>query len=388
VASDEFPVDRERKDDLGRSIMNKRYSWLAVLMLAAFLGGCGSKGSNSAGASSNPPPAAIEERKVEVIEVVPRSISYTVSAVGSLKTLEDVTISPKKAGIIEKIFVKEGDRVKKGQILVQLDNVDARLQLDMSEARVKEAEASLEANRTTLARYQRLFETKVIPQQTYDDLHLKVKLDDARLTLAMAELNLAKQNLLDHQIVSPIEGVVNVKIAALGEHVNVAPKDEILKIVQMDPLEIEFYVPENLAGVIHIGSKIQFSVKAFSEEKFSAVLRFISPTADPNTRNVKMKALVQNPNYRLKPGFFAEVSVRTGENPAALIIPESALFSQEGKFFIFTVLDRVAKRKEVTTGVRFEGKVEILKGLQKEEWVVTAGHEQLSDGMKVATSKH
>ena len=169
---------------------------------------------------------------------------------------------------------------------------------------------------------------------------------------------------------------------------NVAPKDEILKIVQMDPLELEFYVPENLAGAIHLGSKIQFTVKAFSEEKFSAILRFISPTADPATRNVKMKALVQNPNYRLKPGFFAEVSLQTGGNPAALIIPESALFSQEGKFFTFAVQDGMANRKEVETGVRFEGKVEILKGIQKEEWVVTAGHEQLSDGMKVATSKH
>ena len=93
--------------------MNKRYSWLAVLMLAAFLGGCGSKGSNSAGASSNPPPAAIEERKVEVIEVVPRSISYTVSAVGSLKTLEDVTISPKRQGSLRRFLSKKGTGSKR-----------------------------------------------------------------------------------------------------------------------------------------------------------------------------------------------------------------------------------------------------------------------------------
>lgn len=366
--------------------MNKRYSWLVVLWVGAVLWGCGSKESAPPGASSNPSSTQSEERKVEVAEVIPRSISYTVSAVGSLKTLEDITISPKKAGIIQKIFIKEGDRVKKGQILVQLDDVDARLQVEMSEARVKEAEASLETDRTTLSRYQKLWETKVIPQQTYDDLRLKVKLDEARLALAKAELNLAKQNLLDHQIVSPIDGVMNLKIAALGEHVNVAPKDEILKIVQMDPLELEFYVPENLAGVIHIGSKIQFIVKAFSEEKFFAILRFISPTADPATRNVKMKALVQNPNYRLKPGFFTEVSIQTGSNPSALIIPESALFSQEGKFFTYIVQDGNAKRKEVETGVRFEGKVEILKGIQKGEWVVTAGHEQLSHGMKVKIS--
>ena len=361
--------------------LGKQCQWGLLIIL--LLWGCGSKGSDPLKVTSNPSPSISEERKVEVAEVIPKSIFYKISAVGSLKAPEDVTISPKKAGIINQIFAKEGDRVKKGQILVQLDDVDARLQIEMSEARMKEAEASLETNRTTLARYQKLWETKVIPQQTYDDLTLKVKLDEARLALVKAELNLAKQNLLDHQIVSPIDGVMNLKIAALGEHVNVAPKDEILKIVQMNPLELEFYIPENLAGTIHLGSKIQFTVKAFSEEKFFALIRFISSTADPATRNVKMKALVQNPNYRLKPGFFAEVSIQTGSNPSALIIPESALFSQEGKFFTYAVQDGTARRKEVETGIRFEGKVEILKGIQKGEWVVITGHEQLSEGMKV-----
>ena len=364
----------------------RQYCWLTGLLIALLLWACGPKASDPQKVASNPSPTVSEEKKVEVTEVVPKPISYTVSAVGSLKSLEDVTISSKKSGFIEKILVKEGDRIKKGQILVQLDDVDARLQVDMSEAKVKEAEVSLETDRSTLTRYQRLLDSKVIPQQTFDDLNLKVKLDEVRLTMAKTELNMARQSLSDHRILSPIEGIVHLKVAALGEHVNVAPKDEILKIVQMDPLEIEFYVPESLAGVIHMGSKIQFFVKAFSEERFFAVIRFISPAADPATRNVKMKATVQNPSYRLKPGFFAEVSIQTGGNPAALIIPESALFSQEGKFFVYTVGDGVAKRKEVATGVRFEGKVEILKGIQKEERVVTSGHEQLSDGMKVAAS--
>jgi membrane fusion protein (multidrug efflux system) len=375
--------EKRKIDALGRSIMNKRYSWLVILLLVVATWGCGSRGFDPPKVTSNPSPSISEERKVEVVEVIPQAIFYKISAVGSLKAPEDVTISPKKAGIIQKIFAKEGDRVKKGQILVQLDDVDARLQVERAEANVQQAEASLETNRVTLIRYQRLLDSKVIPQQTYDDLTLKVKLDEARLALARAELNLAKQNLLDHQIVSPIDGIMNLKIAALGEHVNVAPKDEILKIVQMDPLELEFYIPENLAGTIHPGNKIQFTVKAFSEEKFFALIRFISSTADPATRNVKMKALVQNPNYRLKPGFFAEVSIQTGSNPSALIIPESALFSQEGKFFTYTVQDGTAKRREIDTGIRFEGKVEILKGIQKGEWVVTTGHEQLSDGVKV-----
>jgi membrane fusion protein (multidrug efflux system) len=363
--------------------MNKKHARLAALLLCAVLWGCGSKDSHPPKASSNPSPAPSEERKVEVTEVQTRPMSYTVSAVGSLKTLEDVTISPKKAGIINQILVKEGDRVKKGQILVQLDDVDARLQVERAEAGVKQAEAAVETNQNIIPRYRKLYESQVIPQQTLDELVLKVKVDEARLDLAKAELNLARQNLLDHRIVSPIEGVVNLKIASLGEHVNVAPKDEILKIVQMDPLEIEFHVPENLAGKIHRGSNIEFTVNAFSEEKFPARLRFISPTADPATRNVRMKALVQNPTYRLKPGFFAEVSVKTGGNPAALVIPESALFSQEGKFFVYTVQDGRARRKEVATGVRFQGKVEIPKGIQKGDWVVTSGHEQLSDGVKV-----
>jgi membrane fusion protein (multidrug efflux system) len=214
-----------------------------------------------------------------------------------------------------------------------------------------------------------------------------VQLDEARLALAKVELNMAKQNHLDHRIVSPLDGVINLKIASLGEHVNVAPKDEILKIVQMDPLELEFYVPENWVGNIHLGTKIQFTVKAFSEEKFLGVLQFISPTADPSTRNVKMKALVQNSHYRLKPGYFAEVTLQTGINPKALVIPESALFSQEGKFFAFVAQDGIAHLREVEPGLRFEGKVEILKGIQKGERVVTSGQEQLSDGMKVKVTE-
>ncbi len=349
-----------------------------------FLGGCSSKGSNSPG-PSNPSPSS-EEKVVSVVEVLPHPASYTITAVGSLRTPEQVTISPKKAGIIAKILVKEGDRVQKGQVLVELDDVDARLQLERAEARVREAEASLETNRNTLARYQRLLETKVIPQQTYDEIQLKVKLDEARLELARAELNLARQNLADHRIVSPIDGMVNLKIAALGEHVNVAPKDEILKIVQMDPLELEFQVPESWIRKIHVGSKVRFSVKAYPEENFFATLHFISPTVDASTRNIRMKALVRNPSYRLKPGFFAEVSIPAGQNPNALLIPESALFSEEGKIFLFVVQDGIALKREVEIGMRMEGKVEITKGLKKGETVVVAGQEQLRDGMKVSFS--
>jgi len=358
----------------------KRFVIIGLLM--AFLGGCGSKESGSL-ETSKPQNAVLEERQVEAIEVIPKSISYTLSAVGSLKTPENVIISTKKGGIIDKMLVREGDRVKKGQVLVQLDDVDARLQVEKGEAKVQEVEASLENSRTTISRYEKLLASKVIPQQTYDDLILKVKVDEARLTLAKTELNLARQNLLDHKIVSPIEGVINLKIASLGEYVNVAPKDEILTIVQMDPLDLEFFVPENWAGKIRLGSKVQFTVKAFSHEIFSAALQFISPTADSSTRNVKMKAAVPNPNHRLKPGFFVEVSLQTGGNPNALVIPESALFSQEGKFFTFLVQDGIARRKEVETGQRFEGQVEIVKGIQKGERVVTAGHEQLTEGMKV-----
>jgi len=363
-----------------------KWYWPVVLSLVAILWGCGSKESGSIETPSKSRVPVSEERLVETVTVIPRSISYTLSAVGSLRSPEEVTISPKKAGIIEKIFVKEGDRVKKGQVLVQLDDIDAKLQVERAEARVKEGEASLETNRTTLSRYQKLLESKVIPQQTYDDLNLKVKLDEARLALAKTELNLARQNLLDHRIASPIEGIISLKIASLGEHVNVAPKDEILKIVQMDPLELEFYIPENWAGKIRLGDKIQFAVKAFSEERFSGLLQFISPTADPSTRNIRMKAVVRNPHYRLKPGFFAEVSVQTGGNPNAIVIPESALFSQEGKFFAFVVQGGIVHRREVETGLRLEGKVEILKGIQKGEQVVIAGHEQLSEGMKVRIS--
>lgn len=354
-----------------------------LVLLIAILGGCGSKESASIEKPSTAPPQLSEEFPVEVVEVVPKVISFNLSAVGSLKTPEHVTISPKRAGIISKIFVREGDQVKKGQLLVQLDDVDSRLQFERAEAGVRAAEASLETDLNSLGRFQKLLESKVIPQQTYDDIRLKVKLDEARLAVSKAELNLASQNLLDHKIVSPIEGIVNLKIASLGEHVNVAPKDEILTLVQMDPLELEFYLPENWAGKIRIGDRVHFTVKTFSEETFSAILRFISPTADPSTRNVRMKASVPNIHHRLKPGFFAEVMIQADTHSNALVIPESALFNQEGKPFAFVVQNKTAHRREVETGQRLKGEVEILKGIQRGDQVVTTGHEQLGEGMRV-----
>ena len=362
--------------------MRFRSAWLLGIFLMLVLWGCGPKESEKPEAET-PKNQASEERNVEVVEVVPTALSYGLTAVGGLRSPEEVTISPKKSGIIEKILVKEGDRVSKGQLIVQLDDVDAGLQLEMAEARVKEAETSLEADRTTFSRYQKLLESNAVARQTYDELNMRVHLDEARLALAKSELSLARQNLLDRHIASPISGIVSLKIASLGEHVNVAPKDEILRIVQMDPLELEFYVPENWAGKIRLGSMVQFTVKAFSDETFRGTLEFISPTADPSTRNVKMKAHVRNPQNRLKPGFFAEVNLQTGVNPNALLVPESALLSQEGKCFAFVVQDGTALKREVETGIRRDGKVEVLKGFQKGERVVTAGHEQLAEGMRV-----
>lgn len=370
----------------------KRLLIIGVMGVSLALSACGSRepakleSLPEAQATPQAQTTGVEEAHVEGIQVNPQTVTYTLSAIGSLQTPEHVTISPKKAGIIEKIFVREGDRVGKGQVLVQLNDVDVRLQVEMAEAKVQEAEANLEASRTLFDRYQKLLESKVVPQQLYEDVALKLRLSEVRLALAKSERDLAKQSLSDHRILSPVEGVVNVKIASLGEHVNVAPKDEIVTLVQMNPLELEFFVPESWVGKIQPGTRIQFTVKAFSEEKFAAVLQFVSPTADPATRNVKMKAVVQNPGYRLKPGFFAEVSVQTGSNPNALMIPESALFSQEGKFFLFVAQDGAVHRKEVETGLRFEGKAEIVKGIEKGAWVVTAGQEQLSEGARVKVS--
>src|SRR4030042_1785768 len=228
----------------------RRFILCGLWMAPFFLGGCGSKDSAKVENSSPLNSPSMEERQVEIVDVIPRSISYTISAVGSLRTPENVILRTKKTGIIKHIFVKEGDRVKKGQLLVELDDADASLQVERAEARVQEAEVSLEAYRIILVRYQKLLGSKVIPQQTFEEIGLKVKLDEAKLALARTELSLARQNLQDHRIISPIDGVINLKIASIGEHVNVAPKDELLTIVQIDPLDLEFFVPEIWAGRI------------------------------------------------------------------------------------------------------------------------------------------
>ena len=151
----------------------------------------------------------------------------------------------------------------------------------------------------------RLYKEGVIGQQNYDDTKTQTLLIEANVENIKARLNRFKKSLKDTRVMAPIDGVVSERKVSVGEYVKVGA--ELFKIVDSNPLKLAFTIPENSAGEIKIGQKVQVQPRAFADKTFQGKIYFINPKVDIETRTVEVKAWVDNPEYTLKPGFYVNV---------------------------------------------------------------------------------
>jgi membrane fusion protein (multidrug efflux system) len=179
---------------------------------------------------------------------------------------------------------------------------------------------------------------------------------------------------------APIDGVVSERKISVGEYVKVGA--ELFKIVDSNPLKLAFTIPENNAGDIKIGQKVQVQSRAFPDQMFQGKIYFINPKVDIETRTVEAKAWVENPEYILKPGFYVNVKTLLEERKS-LVLPESSVLVREGKSLVMSVVNNAIQYKQVTPGVRFDGKVEILDGITVEDKVVLSGRSEIYEGTRV-----
>jgi len=324
-----------------------------------------------------------------------RELKRTVEMVGTLSGWEEVTVSNEMAGTIEKIAVDLGDRVKRGQLLLQFDQREARLAL-------KQAEANLEAGRKALAqaqaewrdadvnlkRIKELHGEGVIAtsqldvaQSRFDAVEAQVRAREADLDRFHALVDLAKKRLSDTEIVAPITGEVRQRLVSIGE--TLKEKTPMMYLVITDPLKFQGTVPERFAPEIRIEQPIDVQVEAFPDKVFPGVIQRVSPAVEVQTRSLSLEARVPNPDRVLKPGFFAKGLILSGMNPQAVFAPEEAVYTYVGITKAFLVHDGVAQEKQVQIGVRREGWVEIVDGLQAGDVVATSSLPQLYQGAKV-----
>jgi membrane fusion protein (multidrug efflux system) len=324
-----------------------------------------------------------------------REVKRTVEMVGTLGGWEEVTVSNEMAGMIEKILVDLGDKVKKGQLLLRFDQREAKLALAQAEANLEatkkaltQAQAEQRDADLNLKRISQLYSEGVIAtsqrdvaQTRFDAVEAQVHAREADIDRFRALVDLARKRLSDTEIVAPISGEVRQRLVSIGE--GVKEKTPLLHLVITDPLKLQGTVPERFAPEIKIEQPVDVWVEAFSERSFPGVVLRVSPAVDVQTRSLALEAKVPNPDSLLKPGFFAKGLILVGVNPQAVFVPEEAVYSYVGITKAFVVGDGTAQERQVKTGVRTEGLVEVTEGLRPGETVATSSLPQLYQGAKV-----
>ena len=360
--------------------MKKATHYVLVIMLcitcAILNSGCK---NNSSQASANKQQDA-KAFPVEVTQASYENVQHTLEAVGSFFPEDEVKVSAEVEGIIKKLSVDEGAIVKKGDLLLEIDDEKFLLEVEESDAMLTEALRKLDNSRATLNRMTSLYKEGVIGEQNYDDTKTQTLLIEANVENIKARLNRFKKSLKDTRVMAPIDGVVSARTVSVGEYVKVGA--ELFKIVDSNPLKLAFTIPENNAGEIKIGQKVQVQSRAFPDQIFEGTIYFINPKVDIETRTVEAKAWVDNPEYVLKPGFSVNVKTLLEERKS-LVLPESSVLVREGKTLVMSVVNDSIQYKQVTSGVRFDGKVEIIDGITPEDKVVLSGRSEITEGTRV-----
>lgn len=351
----------------------------ATAPLAAAPGASGPSGAASASgmaaAGASPRPAAAGgpgmagPAPVEVKSVTTARLVDDVGAVGSLKAIQGVMLRPEVSGRVSRLGFVEGQPVKRGQLLVQLDDA-------LQDAQLKQAEAQASIARTNLARSRELLSQGFVSASAVDQNVAALEVADAQVTLARAQLARMK-------VLAPFDGTAGLRAVSVGDYV----KDgaDLVNIEDLRALTVQFAVPERVLDRLRPGQPVEVTLDAMPGRKFRGRVLAVDSRVDANGRAMQVLAQVENPGALLRPGMFARPRVEFSVRDNAVLVPEEALVPQGSRQFVFKVAtdatgQKVSQRVEARIGLRLPGQVEILGGLSAGDAVVTAGHARLLRG--------
>ncbi|TFZ08081.1 efflux RND transporter periplasmic adaptor subunit [Ramlibacter humi] len=362
------------------------YTVIAVAGIAAASGAAWwyqNKPSHSAAAAEGGPAAtapagaasgstrapAVEVAKVEVMR-----LTDDAQAVGSLRSRQSVVVRPEVSGRVTQLNFRDGQRVKKGQVLVQLDD-----QLPM--AQVLQARAELSIARANHKRNQDLLAQNFIAAQRVDESAANLQVAEARLALAEATAARLK-------IVAPFDGTAGIRTVNVGDYL----KDgaDVVNLEDIDAVFVDFRLPERYQTKLKVGQVATVQADALPGRRWTAVVQAIDPLVEANGRSIGIRGCIDNRQLQLRPGMFARVTAVFGERDNAAVVPEEAIVPQGNRQFVIRLVDgpdqdsKIAQRVEVKVGIRRPGRVEITEGLQPGDVVVTAGQQRVQkDGTPV-----
>ena len=323
------------------------------------------------GAKFAPPPAA-----VTTVVVKAQTWQPVLSAVGSMKAVNGVMVSTDMAGIVSDIAFESGTQVKKGDLLVQLDT-------DQEEAQLRSSEAKLALARTELERKRDLVAKKAIAQSEWDAAQSQL----AQMDAEVAEMKAVAAR---KRIAAPFDGLLGIRQVNVGQYLQ--PGAAIAPLQSMDPIYVEFALPQQHFTTVAIGKKLRLGAGGLSGERFEGEITAIDSRVDENTRNVMVQGTVANAEHKLRPGMFVDVEVLLPETEGVLAIPTSSIAYAPYGDSIYVVKDeagpdgkaaKIVQQQFVKLGTRRGDQVAILSGLKAGDEIVSSGVFKLRPGAAV-----
>ena len=306
------------------------------------------------------------------VSVVKQSeVADQLEALGSLRGNESVSLAATVTELVTQVNFTDGQRVKKGDLLVQLDSAEELALKAEEQARVERAQQQV---------------TRFTPLAGRGAAS-EAALDDARseLRTAQARLKALDARLAQRQVIAPFDGVMglrNISVGALTQ-----PGVAMANIDDDAIMRLDFSVPEVFLGSVSTGNKIIATTSAFPDQTYAGVVESIDSRVDPVTRSIIVRARIPNDGYSLKPGLLMRVALEHNPRPA-LVVQEEAIIPNGNKTFVFVAVPAqsgyTAQRREINLGLRQQGEVEILSGLQAGELVITHGILKIADGAAIA----
>jgi RND family efflux transporter MFP subunit len=407
---------------------------LLLLLFAAaavFVASCGGSKANvrKEETAANTEPAVVE---VTTAAAIKRELPRFFEATGSLAGDEQTDVAPQTAGKVVAVGVDIGSYVKRGAMLVRLDDAELKLRVDQAAAQVEQAKANvrqaeekiglrsgqafdpnkvaevsaarvaLDLAEKNLKRAEKLIESGDVSRQFYDEQRARrdqlkeqydvalaqarqnfAGVDVARTNVANAQaaLALARKNLSYAVIPAPIDGFVTERTADLGEYVS--PQQKVVTIVKTNPLRIRIDIPEQAIPEVKVGQSVSITTSAWPDKNFAGRVARIAPNVSATSRTLTVEAEIENSGNALKPGQFATVRMLQERAAPAVLIPARAVVTEAGVSRVFVIKDGHAEQRLVQTGQTEGDLIEIRQGVAADEQVATSNLEQLTDGIAV-----
>lgn len=322
-----------------------------------------SSGENEAGGSPRGGSGLFE---VEAVEVDYETIEDEIFSSGTIQANEVVELSAEASGIVTDIYFEEGREVQEGELLLKINDSELQAQKQRAEFRLNLAEQREDRQR-------RLLERGGISQEDYDATLNEVNVLRSEIQLINAQIDKT-------EIRAPFSGLVGLKYVSVGSYIG--PNTRIASLQEVDPIKIDFSVPERYITRVTVGDNINFTVQGV-DSTFSGEVYAIEPRINTETRTLQIRAISENSQQLLYPGAFANITLILDEIDNALMVPTISIIPALNTQKVFVVRDGVVSEETISTGIRTSEKVQIIDGLQRGDTVLTTGLLQVRPGMQV-----